>query len=102
MGTPDKIYNSVEDANADALVDSVAAATKAGFTLQATDNGHVLCQKPDSYELVDVFPDGSWEYQNIGDDGKAIEMSGPSAVLLALYLHSDENKAMFKKYESEA
>lgn len=89
------IFNSVEDANAAALMDTTDAATKAGFTDQMVDEGHVFCAKPESMELVDVFPDGSWEYQNVDEDGKAITMSGTNAAILALYLVSDENKKLF-------
>lgn len=93
-----KVFNSIEDANAAALMDTVDAATKAGLTNQVVDEGHVLCQKPDSLELVDVFPDGSWEYQNAGEDGEMETMSGSNAVMLALYMHGD-NKAEFAKLE---
>ena len=95
-----KIYMSDEDADAAALMDTVAAATKAGFVNQSNDEGHVLCMKPDSMELVDVFPDGSWEYQDVDDKGSIVEMSGASAVMLAYYLSSDENKKMFEKHAS--
>ncbi len=44
--------------------------------------------------LVDVFPDGSWEYQDVDEDGKAVTMSGSNAAMLALYL-SPEHKAAF-------
>lgn len=88
------VFDSVEDANAAAVMDTVSAATKEGFTNQLVDEGHVLCAKPETMELVDVFPDGSWEYQNVDEDGKAIEMSGINAAILALYL-SPTHKAAF-------
>lgn len=93
-------FESVEDANMAAVMDTVSAATKAGFSNQAVDEGHVLCQKPDTWELVDVYPDGSWEYQDIDDEGKVEEMSGTNAALLALYL-SPEHKAAFSEEAGE-
>lgn len=98
MGDGPKVYQSVEDADADSVMDTVTAATNAGFTLQVVDEGHVLCQKPDTMELVDVFPDGSWEYQDVKEDGTMREMSGPNALLLSLYLASDENKDKFEEH----
>ena len=88
------VFESVDDANSAALMNTVSVATKAGFTDQLVDEGHVLCAKPDSLELIDVFPDGSWEYQNIDDDGKAETMSNTSAVMLTLYL-SPQHRAAF-------
>lgn len=94
------VFTSVEDANLAAVMDTISAATKEGFTEQMVDEGHVLCAKPETFELVDVFPDGSWEYQNIDDDGKAEIMSGTNAALLALYL-SPEHKAAFTEEAGE-
>jgi len=91
-----KLYKSVEAANNGAVMNTIKAATKAGLTKQVVDDGHILCSKPDTMELVNIFPDGSWEYQNVKTDGKMQTMSGANASLLALYLHSDENKAIFE------
>lgn len=102
MGDKPTIYTSEEDANADSVMDTISAASKAGFTDQVNDEGHVLCQKPDTMELVDIFPDGSWEYQNVGEDGKMQEMSGTNAMMLAMYLASDENKKMFEEYATKS
>lgn len=90
------VFNSVEEANAAAVMDTVSAATKAGLTSQLVDEGHILCAKPDTMELVDIFPDGSWEYQNVLDSGKAESMTGPSAVMLSLYLNGN-NKKLFEE-----
>lgn len=95
------IFQSPEDAAAAAVMDTVAAATKAGLTQQVVDEGHVLCQRPESMELVDVYPDGSWEYQNALENGEMQTMSGINAALLAMYLASDENKALFEKEQGE-
>lgn len=92
-----KVFKSVEDANAAAMMDTTAAATKAGLTEQLVDDGHIICQKPGTMELVDVFPDGTWEYQNVNEDGEAESMSGNSAALLALYLASSANKEKFQE-----
>lgn len=93
------IFNSPEDANAAAVMDSVAAAFNAGLTNKVTDEGHVLCARPDSMELVDIFPDGSWEYQNVSEEGKTESMSGTTAALLSLYLNG--NKELFEKSQDE-
>jgi hypothetical protein len=93
------VFGSVDEANAAAVMDTVNAATKAGLTSQLVDDGHVLCAKPDSMELVDVFPDGSWEYQDVNDDGTMETMSGPSAVMLALYLSGDNKKLFAEQAE---
>ena len=95
------LFASAEDAYAAAVMDTISAARKAGFTHQVNDDGHVLCAMPDTARLIDVFPDGSWEYQDVLDDGEMDTMSGDSALMLALYLHGD-NAAMFKKLENEA
>jgi hypothetical protein len=92
------VFNSVEDATMAAIMDTVSVATKAGLTSQVVDDGHTLCAKPDTMELVDVFPDGSWEYQNVPANGKVESMSGTSAVMLSLYLHGD-NKKLFEDEE---
>lgn len=94
------IFDSVEDANIASVMDTTSAATKEGFTDQIVDEGHILCAKPDTAELVDIFPDGSWEYQNINVDGLMEEMSGQNAALLAMYLVSEENKKLFAEEES--
>jgi len=92
------IYRSEQDLIDDEFMETIAAATKAGFTDQMTDdNGHVLCQKPDTMELVDIFPNGGWEYQNARENEPMQEMSGANAALLALYLASDENKKLFEE-----
>jgi hypothetical protein len=92
-----QLYQSAEDLNSEAVMETVLAATKAGLIQQVVDEGHVFCARPDSMELVDVFPDGSWEYQNALEDGDMVTMSGANAMLLAMYLSSDENKALFEK-----
>jgi diaminopimelate epimerase len=95
-----KIFRSHEDAIASAMQDTLRAAIKAGFTEHADDEGHVLCLVPDTNRLVDVFPDGSWEFQDVNDDGSMETMSGNSAVMLALYLHGD-NAKIFKECQSD-
>jgi hypothetical protein len=91
-----KLYQSEEHARIEAVMNSVEAATKAGFTTQVEDDGHVLCGKPDTNELVDIFPNGSWEWQNANEETmKMEEMSGTCAALLQMFLHSDENKKIF-------
>jgi len=97
-----RVSNSIEEARAADQADTVKVATDAGFTEQVEDEGHVLCQKPDTMELVDVYPDGSWEYQNARDDGSMQEMSGSYSNLLAMYLASDENKQLFEDNQGEA
>lgn len=94
------LFASVEDADSSAVMDTISAARKAGFTQQVNDDGHVLCAVPDTARLIDVFPDGSWEYQDVLEDGEMETMSGDSALMLALYLHGD-NAAIFHKVESE-
>ena len=88
-------YRTVESARVEDFTNTIQAATNAGLTLQAEDEGHVLCGSTHSNELVDVYPNGSWEWQNIDEDGKAITMTGTNAALLQMFLASDENKAMF-------
>lgn len=83
-----EVFDSVDDANIAAVMATSDAATKAGFTQQEVDEGHILCAKDGTMELVDIFPDGSWEYQNVTEDGAVETMSGASASLLALYLAS--------------
>ena len=90
-----KIFGSLEESLAASFANTLAAATKGGLTDQVPDADHMLCGKPDSMELVDVFPDGSWEYQDAKDDGDMVTMSGKDAALLAMYLYSPENKALF-------
>lgn len=93
------LYTSEEDANAAAVMETVGAAFNAGFTEKIVDEGHVFCSKPKTMELVDVFPDGSWEYQNVNKEGKVEEMSGTTAALLALYL--GDHKKMFQESKDE-
>lgn len=88
------VFDSAEDANAAAVMDTVSVAKKNGLTEQMVDDGHVFCAKPETMVLVDVFPDGSWEYQDVDEDGKSITMSGTNAALLVLYL-SPEHQAAF-------
>jgi hypothetical protein len=95
-----KIFRSHEDAKASAMQDTLRAAIKAGFTEHTDDERHVLCLFPDTNRLVDVFPDGSWEFQDVNNDGSMETMSGPSAVMLALYLHGD-NAKIFKECQSD-
>ena len=92
-----QIFNSSEDAYLSDVMDSVHAATKAGFTKQAVDSVHVFCQKPDTIELVDIFPDGSWSYQN-PTNKKTESMTGDSAAILAIYLHTIAEDAMKKNF----
>jgi hypothetical protein len=94
-----KIFSSIEDAKASAMQDTLGAAIKAGFTEHTDDEGHVLCLVPETNRLVDIFPDGSWEFQDVNDDGTMETMSGDSAVMLALYLHGD-NAKIFKACQS--
>lgn len=94
-----EIFEDVESATSAEILNTIDAATKGGFTEHVNDDdGHTLCSKPDTSELVDIFPDGSWEYQAIKEDGEMDAMSGQTATLLALYLHGD-NKAIFSEEE---
>lgn len=93
-----EVFDDIEAATTAGTMNTIDAATKGGFTEQTVDDGHVLCAKPDTSELVDIFPDGSWEYQAIKEDGEMDTMSGQTATLLALYLHGD-NKAIFAEEE---
>lgn len=95
------VFGSVGQADEAAMMDTLTAARKGGLTDQVPDESHILCQRPDSYELVDIFPDGSWEYQDVLEDGSMRTMSGLNAALLAMYLHSEENKLLFEKIAHE-
>jgi hypothetical protein len=95
-----KIFSSIEDAKASAMHDTFGAAIKAGFTNYTNDEGHVLCAVPETNRLVDIFPDGSWEFQDVNEDGSMETMSGTSAVMLALYLHGD-NAKIFKECQGD-
>jgi hypothetical protein len=94
-----EISQSAEELNDSRVMDTLSAATKAGFTQQVNDeDGHVLCAVPDTMKLVDIFPNGSWEFQDVDEDGEMKTMSGDSAVMLALYLHGD-NAKIFEENE---
>ena len=84
-----EMFNSIEDANAASVMNTLSAANKAGFTEQVNDEGHVLCSVPGTTRLIDIHPDGSWEYQEVKDDGEMETMEGDSAAVLAVYLHGE-------------
>jgi hypothetical protein len=89
-----KLYHSVEEYNEDMQYNTIHAARHNGFDMtQDGDNGHVLCGKHATAELVDVFPDGSWEYQNREDD-EVDRMTGVSSVMLHYFLN---NKELYKE-----
>lgn len=88
--------------NAKLAADTIRAATLNGLTkVVPDDDGHTLCGNEETGEIVDVFPDGSWEYMGIRDDKTVREMAGPSAIMLAGYLQSEENKLMMEAHYAE-
>jgi hypothetical protein len=90
-----------DEINAKLAADTIRAATNNGLTkVVPDDDGHTLCGN-DEGEIVDVFPDGSWEYMGIREDKTMRTMSGPSAVLLAGYLQSEENKQAMEAHYAE-
>lgn len=92
-----KVFRSEADATAALQADSIEAAKMFGLTdVSNQPDGHVYCQKPDSMELVDIYPNGSWEYQDVLPNGDMRTMSGPGAAMLGYYLKSDENKKLFE------
>lgn len=94
-------YPSVEDLNTARMMNSIAAAKHYGLTSSVAVDGHVYMSRPDSMELVDIFPDGSWEYQDVKEDKTMRTMSGPNASMLSMYLQSDENKAIMEENQAE-
>lgn len=88
--------------NARLAADTIRAATLNGLTkVVPDDDGHTLCGNEETGEIVDVFPDGSWEYMGIREDKTMRTMAGPSAILLAGYLQSEENKVAMEEHYAE-
>jgi hypothetical protein len=90
-----------DEINTKYAADTIRAATTNGLTnVVEDDDGHTLCGN-DEGEIVDVAPDGSWEYMGIREDKTMRTMAGPSAALLAGYLQSEENKVAMEEHYAE-
>jgi len=80
-----RLFASVEAANKAILDQTVNMAVRKGFsTVQAEGTGF-LCGRPGTGQLVEVYPDGTWEYRDASEDEIKTE-SGRNAQTLGWFL----------------
>jgi hypothetical protein len=66
-------------------VDETIETAKAyGFDTLQADGDTILCGKPGTATLVQVFPNGSWEYRDVSED--EIRETDSSAATLGVWL----------------
>jgi hypothetical protein len=80
-----KLFTSTDAMNKAALGETIRVAKAFGFDTTQEENGSTLCGKAGTATLVEVFPDGSWEYRDAAGDEEEIE-TGPSAAILGVWL----------------
>jgi hypothetical protein len=83
-----QLFHSTEELNHHRVENTIHVARMNGFdTIQKEEDGHTLCGKHGTEELVDVYPDGSWEFEHSYDEreGGASAPSGTSATFLGIY-----------------
>ena len=95
-----QLFKSQDDLHASDVANAVRTAHVGGFnTTKTTDNGHTLCGKHATSEVIDIFPDGSWEYKNGADASK--DISGETPAMLKIFLSSDKSRQMYYEQSKE-
>lgn len=80
-----RLFSSVEALNKELMDQSVNMAVRHGFgTVQAEGDGF-LCGRPGTGQLVEVYPDGTWEYRDASGE-EVIKDSGRTAQTLGWFL----------------
>lgn len=79
------IYHNEEDLNNSMQYETAHIAHTKGFdTVQKEENGHLLCGKHGTGDLVDIYPDGSWVLKLESREGKK-PPTGNAAYMLGVY-----------------
>jgi len=73
-----KLYHSEEDLQQTVKAETLSVARQNGFdTTQEAEHGHTLCGNHGAEEIIDVYPDGTWEikkHEIVGDGYTALRI----------------------------
>lgn len=86
-----KLFLSSEEREAYGQRETVTVAWRNGFDTETkNDDGSVVCGKHSTAEVVEVYPNGNWEYRNTEDDDNVVKATGLTAALLGMFFaHPD-------------
>lgn len=84
-----ELYHNEDDYNAAHKKKTLAIATTNGYDVeQESGEGKTMCGKHGSSEIIEVYPDGSWEV--LGE-----KISGQNSIFLKIFLKL--GKEQYKK-----